>query len=276
MKQELVFLKLGGSVITDKDQPNTPDLPRIQQFAAEIAQARKENTSLSILLGHGSGSFGHHAASQYQTREGVTAAVDWQGFAIVGERAKALNQELMRSFTDAGLPVVSFSPFSMVRSNRRQIMSWDISSFEVCLKLNLIPVIYGDVILDRSLGGTILSTEELFAYLAAKLHPSRVLLAGLEEGVWKDFPARESILKLITPGLEKDYDSTIHSSASKDVTGGMRSKVDAMLKLVEKVPELEIQIFSGVNPGSIYQVLQGSHIGTVIRNSKGSDHDLQP
>lgn len=269
MSQELVFLKLGGSVITDKDQPNTPDLARIERFAAEIARARKEKPDLAILVGHGSGSFGHHAASQYHTREGVHSPADWQGFSMVGERASALNQTLIQVFVNEHLPVVSFSAFSMVLADNRAIIRWDLSGIQLALQHNLIPVIYGDVIFDRSLFGTILSTENLFTYLASILRPSRVLLAGLEEGVWQDFPARLNLIKNISPGNQIEIDPIIGSSMSVDVTGGMRSKVDAMLALVEKGHTAEVQIFSGSEPGSVYQVLMGSHLGTVIMNPKG-------
>ena len=37
-------------------------------------------------------------------------------------------------------------------------------------------MIYGDVVFDRLLGGTILSTEDLFAHLAAHLQPARLLV----------------------------------------------------------------------------------------------------
>ena len=71
MKSKLVFLKLGGSLITVKDQPHTPRLDVIERLAQEIAAARSADPGLQILLGHGSGSYGHVPASQFHTRQGV-------------------------------------------------------------------------------------------------------------------------------------------------------------------------------------------------------------
>ena len=68
------------------------------------------------------------------------------------------------------------------------------------LSNGLLPVIHGDVAFDEIRGGTILSTEDLFAHLAHQLHPQRILLAGLEAGVWADFPAHKHLLAEITPG----------------------------------------------------------------------------
>ncbi len=265
----LVFLKLGGSVITDKDQPNTANIERIDDIAKEIVRAMQDNTELSLLIGHGSGSFGHNAAKKYSTRDGVSTPQGWQGFSEVAVRARELNQIVMDRLVLAGLNAVSFSPFSCIQTENHQVVTWDTSALEQALHNHLIPVIYGDVVLDRCLGGTILSTEELFAWLAIKLHPNRILLAGLEEGVWKDFPERTQLLSKIQPGDFLASDSGIKASISTDVTGGMRSKVEDMVKLIEQLPDLEILIFSAAKTSNIFSTLIGAQKGTCIRNVKG-------
>mgnify|MGYP003414827420 CR=1 FL=1 len=55
MNSQLIFLKLGGSLITDKRQPETPRLDIIRQVAATIAAALRRDRSLRLLIGHGSG-----------------------------------------------------------------------------------------------------------------------------------------------------------------------------------------------------------------------------
>ena len=68
--KELVFLKLGGSLITDKTQPYTPRLDIIEDAALQISTTLRQHPELRLVLGHGSGSFGHVAASEYRTRDG--------------------------------------------------------------------------------------------------------------------------------------------------------------------------------------------------------------
>ena len=75
---DTIFLKLGGSLITDKTQVETVRADVLTRLAAEIAQARRENTALRLVLGHGSGSFGHVAAARRGTRQGVADAEDWR------------------------------------------------------------------------------------------------------------------------------------------------------------------------------------------------------
>ena len=53
-----------------------------------------------------------------------------------------------------------------------------------------VPVVFGDVALDEVRGGTIISTEEIFAWLAVRLRPQRVILAGEVAGVLERPAAR--------------------------------------------------------------------------------------
>ena len=66
-----MLLKLGGSLITDKNQPNQARHNLIHRIAEEISTIIKENPGMRIVLGHGSGSFGHMPAHRYGTRNGV-------------------------------------------------------------------------------------------------------------------------------------------------------------------------------------------------------------
>ena len=81
---ELILLKLGGSVITDKTQPFTARLDVIERLAAEIKAALDERgDDLQLIVGHGAGSFGHEVAAKYQTHKGAVSADSWLGFAEV-------------------------------------------------------------------------------------------------------------------------------------------------------------------------------------------------
>jgi len=80
------------------------------------------------------------------------------------------------------------------------------------------PVVYGDVIFDTVWGGTILSTEDLFAHLARQLRPTRLLLAGIEMGVWVDYPINSQLIKEITPHNLSEVAPALEGSAATDVT----------------------------------------------------------
>jgi isopentenyl phosphate kinase len=133
------------------------------------------------------------------------------------------------------------------------------------LAQGLMPVVHGDVAFDERLGGTIVSTEEIFSSLASTFPPRAVLIAGIEEGVYQDYPENTTLIPVITPTSFFQSKGQIKGSSVMDVTGGMLDKVTRMVSIVEQHPRVFGQIFSGELPDSILRVLRGEVIGTVIR-----------
>jgi len=260
----LVLLKLGGSLITDKTRARSLRRNTLNRLADEIAAALQQSPSLQLIIGHGAGSFAHVPAKKHGTRHGVHTPEQWLGFAEVWRDAATLNRMVMDAFLEAGLPAISFAPSASVTARDGKVARWDLGPLKAALEVRLLPVIFGDVIFDLQRGGTILSTEDLFAHLVPQMHPRRMLLAGIEPGVWQDFPNRSQIISKITPGNYQDIMPVLSGSAATDVTGGMESKVDQGISLINEFPDLEILIFSGDEPGNLQKVLQGSSNGTVI------------
>jgi isopentenyl phosphate kinase len=265
MSASFVFLKLGGSLITDKLKKQTTRLDVIARLAEEIAAARAVKPDLRILLGHGSGSFGHAAARQYGTRQGVRDQHDWHGFIQVWRAARALNQIVMDALASAGLPAIAFPPSATMIAQDGIAQPGNIDPLISALENGILPVVQGDVAFDTLRGGTILSTEDVFCALAPLLQPQRILIAGVEEGVWADFPENTRLVDEIIPESYQTIISGLGGSAGVDVTGGMREKVELMLKLVQQCPGLEAAIFSASRPGSLLQSLIDEPGGTRIR-----------
>src|ERR1051325_619803 len=276
--KELVFLKLGGSLITDKTQPYTSKLDLIEDVSLQISTALQTNPDLRLLIGHGSGSFGHVAASEYHTRDGFiprpsplihrerdqTEQNYWKGFAKVWYQASSLNQYVMRALYKINVPAIALPPSANVIASNGNVSIWETTAISMALAAGLVPVIYGDVTFDEIRGGTILSTEDLFSHLVRALNPNRILLAGLESAVWQDFPARTRRIETLTPSNFSEISEGVGKADGADVTGGMESKVTQMLELVKQNRDLKIQIFSGAEPDSILRALSGETLGTWI------------
>jgi isopentenyl phosphate kinase len=261
---DLIFLKLGGSLITDKDQPSTALPERMDMLAEQIREFLVQSPTSRIVLGHGSGSFGHFAANKYNTRHGVQTEAEWQGFIEVWHEARALNQILIEKLFQHYLKVICFPLSAMAVTDDGFLDNFPVSPIEQAIHQGLLPVIYGDVVLDKGLGGTILSTEEQFQFLAKILRPSRILLAGIEQGIWEDFPTCTKLIRSMSLNEYLFIKDEIGASASIDVTGGMASKVKEMFSIIQNDPEVKIQIFSAVEPGSLLRALKGEPIGTVL------------
>ena len=264
MTRELVLLKLGGSLITDKDKPYTPRLDKLASLSKEIKAALDSNPNLTLILGHGSGSFGHVAAKKYGTRDGVQTREQWLGFTEVRFQAAELNRFVVQSLLEAGLPALPFPPSASLVSDNRKVTQHTIAPIRKALAANLLPVVQGDVAFDELLGGTILSTEDVFKFLVEQFAPRRILLAGIEAGVWEDFPARTKLVKQIQLSDYEAMRSGIQGSASTDVTGGMKAKVEEMLSLLRENEGLTAQIFSAEEPGMLTRALQGENVGTLL------------
>ncbi len=258
-----IFLKLGGSLITDKTGVEAVRADVLARLAGEIQQARQANPDLRLVVGHGSGSFGHVAGAKYGTRQGVQTAQEWRGFAEVSAAALRLNRLVTEALLAAGVPAVSLQPCASVSCEDGRITTIAAHPLRAALAADLLPVIHGDVAFDTVRGGTIVSTEEVMMALVGALRPSWLLLAGETEGV---LDLAGQVIPRITPATLPQVEAALGGSRGTDVTGGMAAKVRDMLALVRQHPAMHIRIFSGLRPGTLPRVLAApdTAVGTQI------------
>lgn len=257
---ELVFLKLGGSLLTDKTQPQTLRADVLSRLAGEIAAARPACPDLRLLLGHGSGSFGHVTARRYGTRAGVRTTEQWRGYAETGRVAAELNRLVVDALWEAGVPALRIQPSASALCHDGELRFLAERPLVVGLEQDLVPVVHGDVALDEVRGGTIISTEEIFAFLAPRLRPARIILVGEVDGVLTEDPAtgvEGELVRTISRASLATLSPALGGSRGVDVTGGMLAKVRDMLDLVESTPGLRVvHIVSGLVPGLLCDVLK--------------------
>jgi isopentenyl phosphate kinase len=255
---ERVFLKLGGSLITDKTREQTPRLEVIRRLAAEVRQALDARPDLQLLIGHGSGSYGHFVAQRYRTREGIVNDESWFGYVKTGGVAARLNRLVTDTLQEAGLPVLSIQPSASAQCHDGELVHLDAHPIATLLKNGLIPLVYGDVALDEVRGCTIASTEEIFRYLAGHLHPHRIILAGAVDGVYDRDPLQDPAaqpIAEISPANYTQIKRRLGGSHGVDVTGGMFSKVQEMVALARDFPGLLVHLISGEEPDRLRQIL---------------------
>ena len=248
------YLKLGGSLITDKNKPLTPRPLVIQRLAREIASAHRAHPDRQLIIGHGSGSYGHVVGRMYDVRSGVRDARGWRGFVETGYVAGQLNRLVLAALLRAGLPVVSLPPSALVTCRDGAIVQFHTQPILNALNRGLIPLLFGDVAFDETRGGVIVSTEEVFAALAGHLPPERFTLAGVVDGVYTGDPLRDPNAQLIPHIRVRELDAlagALGGSHGVDVTGGMAGKVREMAALIERYPQLRVHLVSGEVPGRL-------------------------
>ncbi|RIK44702.1 MAG: uridylate kinase [Chloroflexi bacterium] len=253
-----LYLKLGGSLLTDKRQPETTRPAVIKRLAQEIAAVRREAPDLPLVIGHGSGSFGHLFGRRYGTRQGVHTTEEWYGFAATADAAARLNRIITAALLAAGAAAWSIQPSVALRCVDGQVVAGPLDAVKAALAAGLTPVVYGDVALDDIRGGTIASTEEIFEWLAQHLPPQRLVLAGEVDGVFTADPNQEPAaqrIPVITPATFATVQAALGGSHGMDVTGGMAAKVEQALRLVRTYPALDVIICSGLEPGHVRRAL---------------------
>jgi isopentenyl phosphate kinase len=176
--------------------------------------------------------------------------------------AAELNYLVAATLEKAGLWVWRIQPSASAHSMDGEITEMSLTPIQAALEHRLIPLVYGDVCIDEKRGGTIISTEKIFFYLAKHLPVDHVLLLGEVDGVYDQ---NGKTVPEVTPGNFAQIEAALGGSAGIDVTGGMETKVRDMLSLVQVLPQMTIRIMSGNQPNLLEQTLRGlAQPGTLI------------
>lgn len=265
----LVFLKLGGALLTYKDQVAQTRPEALQRLAGEIAGPWRRG-EIRLVLAHGSGSFAHVTARETRFLE---RPQDPLAFARVAESARRLSTQVVEALLEEGLPALMLPGGLLGAVEQGQAVDLRTELVAGALARGLLPVTYGDAAPHRGPGGAILSTEPLLGALALELQPARLVLATDVDGIYADGPpAPDRPGRPIAQIAEADWPALAPRLAAPrdgvvDLTGGMASKLRLMLDLAARLPRLEIRILSGLRPGAVAAALAGDPAagGTLIR-----------
>lgn len=228
---------------------------RLQQLVREIHQARQEHPDTLFVVGHGSGSFGHVPASQYDTIHGFKNDDSVLGMAIVQDSAAQLNRKVVHAFLEEGVPAVTLAPSNMLVAQQRALKASFTTVFENYLEKGLLPVTYGDVLVDTQQGCTIWSTEEVLAYLARTLveqswQVEQIIHVTEVDGVYDQ---QKVVIPQITAENWTTLQEVLERTKGFDVTGGMGLKVSESLELAAQ--GITTKIVSGLKRNNVYNAL---------------------
>jgi len=263
--EKLVLIKLGGSVITDKSRQYVARKGNIARFAREIKSALKK-TNARIIIGHGAGSFAHVPAHRYKTKEGLINKNSLFGMSVTEEAARWLNMIVTKEFVSQKLPVFPFSPASFLISDAKVCGSSYLDPIKKALQIGIIPVVYGDVIVDKKIGCTIFSTERILSILAGGLQKDykiRIIYVTNVNGVYDQ---KGKTIPVITSKNFKSLRSSIVGASEVDVTGGMLHKVEESLELAKETG-IQTVLINGNKRGNLLRTIFGREIvSTKIKN----------
>ncbi|MCQ1538491.1 isopentenyl phosphate kinase family protein [Methanocalculus taiwanensis] len=217
-----VVLKLGGSVITEKENAGVIDHTRLMAIAETIAS---HNNSPLILI-HGAGSCGHPEAERFGIQGGV-GQTNAMGIGETHRAVAGLNATVVSILRDAGLDAIGIHPLSGSLAENGRLISFETGHLAGMARLGIIPVLHGDVVMDRTKGACIVSGDQLVLRIAEGVAPCRVGLATDVPGVLSDGRVVGMISRASLNGID------LGNSQKTDVTGGMKGKVEELLTLAD-------------------------------------------
>jgi len=261
--KELVLIKLGGSLITDKSKPYTANPLVIKRLAKEIKHCW--DRGFRFVISHGSGSFGHTSATKYKTADGITDKEGVYGLAVVQQDAIAINRIVNKIFLEESLPVLSFIPSSFSLAADRQLSAIFVKPIIEALRTDALPLVFGDVILDKVRGCCIFSGELTLDNLISPLIEAgyvvkRIIQVGKTNGV---YDRRGKTISRIDNKNFADVKKKIWASGVADVTGGMLHKIEESLKMANK--GIDCWIVNGGKKDILSKAILGEPIcGTMV------------
>jgi isopentenyl phosphate kinase len=246
---EIKILKVGGSVLTDKTCLESARTDEIERIAAEIVGHES-----GLILVHGAGSFGHIHATKYDLVERFSP----EGVLETHRSVVRLNDLVVDRLRKAGSSPVPVHPLSCTILEDGRISVMETGPIIEMLNRGLVPVLHGDVAMDRSKGAGIVSGDQLVSHLARSLNPEVVALGTAVDGVI----FRGEVLSMVRREDLIKIGSELGPSAGVDVTGGMRGKLQELLDLADQ--GVRSTIFNAGKAGLIERVLAGERAGTLV------------
>lgn len=263
---DLIIIKLGGSVITNKEKPLSPNYPVIEKIAQEI---KKIGKNYKVIVVHGGGSFGHYWSVKYDMHTNPRPYPD-EGISLVHESMIKLNYIIIEKMISFGMKPFTIPPSSFVFNN-----SPCIERIEDMLTLsrenNLIPVTYGDVVHTNKGNFSILSGDSIMSMLSLKLLPKFSIFTTNVDGLYEDIQEKKIIKEVIVD----DKNSTISNITKNiessriefDVTGGMKRKINESFNIVKS--GIPVYLINGLFPERMDDVIKNrDFVGTCIKQSQ--------
>ena len=248
----MILIKLGGSIITNKEKPLSVRRKTINNLAKSL---KKINEPMIIV--HGGGSYGHYWSVKYNMHS-KEKKYDLRGVAIVKNSMIELNKIILDSLLKNKLNPYCLPPTDFMSGNKP--ISKKVKEIEKIAKSGLIPVTYGDALWYGQKKTYILSGDKVMTHLAKILRPRLCIFVLNEDGLYSDLKSKKLIYEL------RDKLHLI-SENKMDVTGGMTRKVEEALK-ISKIG-MNVFFVNGNKPERILKAVRNRKFkGTLFRGKR--------
>jgi len=260
-RNDIFLLKLGGSLLTDKNKPFSIREDVIKSAVQQIIEANER-----LILIHGGGSFGHPLAEKFSISKGFDTSIPNQilGLTETHQSMNNFNSYLIDLFLEKKYPALSIQASSIFIKDSFTISTQSIDIIETALDLNILPILYGDIILDKKGSFSIISGDQIIFELCENLKKyqiSKVVFVMETDGIFiNDEDPKQKSIKLATKLYLGDLENIDLADLGQkiDVTGGIQGKINSIKEICKY--NIPVQLINGLKEGYIFKSLKNEMI----------------
>tara|TARA_B110000116_G_C16696128_1_gene517573 strand:+ start:45 stop:782 length:738 start_codon:yes stop_codon:yes gene_type:complete len=245
----MILIKLGGSIITNKERPLSARRKAIESILKQIKKIKEPK-----IIVHGGGSYGHYWSVKYDMHT-KPAKYDARGVAIVKNSMIELNKIILDIAVKNRINAYCLPPTDFMNGNKS--IKNKILTMNDISKSGLIPITFGDALWFGQKKSYILSGDVIMTTIAKVLKPRLSVFVLNVDGVYSDLKTKKLIYDF------KKEKPTI-SINKMDVTGGMTRKITEAVKISRS--GLNVFFTNGNKPQRITDAVSGKKFeGTLFR-----------
>ena len=246
----MILIKLGGSIITNKEKPLSARRKAIDSILNQIKRIREP-----MILVHGGGSYGHYWSVKYDMHT-KPARYDMRGVSIVKNSMIDLNKIILNSAVKNRINAYCLPPTDFMNGNKP--IKNKILTINEIAKSGLTPVTYGDALWFGKKKSYILSGDVIMSMIGKILKPRLSIFVLDVDGVYSNTKSKKLI---------RDFkkEKPIISKNKIDVTGGMTRKITEATNMSKS--GLKVFFVNGNKPKRILDAVSGKKFeGTIFRS----------
>jgi isopentenyl phosphate kinase len=267
-KKPVIIIKLGGSILTDKNIPNSMRNDVIDSLISQISDNYQSSNQPNLIIIHGAGSFGHPIANSFSIQNGLNQNIPNQtlGLTKTHQSVMKLNTKIVDSFLSRDIPVLSLTTSSVFFQEDSILKFTGIDQIGSLLKLGIIPILFGDILLHDTKNFSILSGDRVIYEICksfsspmnTKYKIEKIIFCFDKDGIIISNTEKDS--KVIQNIKSKDLDliSLKKFENSVDVTGNIRGKLEEIKKICNL--GIPVQLINGQIPNLLTKAMKNEEI----------------
>lgn len=243
----MILIKLGGSVLTNKDREYCFRTDVVERLIREI----KKSSAEEYIIVHGGGSFGHPGAEKYDLNKENTEKPA-EGMSKVQLDMRRMNNHILEMMLDEDIWGVSIPGGLVTIFEDGELYELDHEIFQRYLSLGTVPVSFGDVAIDKDRRVTICSGDDIMLGLSSLA--DKAIFVSDVDGIYKDKNLKDEFTEDMLPLEPEDLPE---QEEAIDVTGGMNQKVKKMVEIAKKT---ETYLINGDEKDRLRKILNGVEV----------------